>query len=312
MDKITEGEAASIDAIRAFNRFYTRRLGLLGRGLNDSAWSLTEIRAMYELAYASARGASELARTLALDLGYVSRMLKKLEAAGLVKRTPSAVDGRQSLLALTARGMKLFAGIERATRAQIGGMLVAVPLDQRGRLLDAMRTIHGLLEHDAAAAPAAYLIRDPKPGDLGWVVHRQAVLYTQEYGWNAEFEGLLAEIVARFVAKFDSQFERCWIAERAGTTAGSVFVVRKSARVAQLRMLFVEPSARGVGIGARLVDECIAFARARGYRTMVLWTNGVLTSARKIYQAAGFALVRSENHRSFGKDLVGQYWSLKL
>lgn len=308
----SNGDVASIDAVRAFNRFYGRHLGLPCRGLDDSGWSPTEIRAMDELAGAPGRGASQLARTLALDAGYVSRLLKKLEAAGLVRRTPSAVDRRQSLLALTARGTRLLAEVEAATRDRIGGLLATVRSDRRGTLVDAMRTIRGILEPDAAATPAAYLIRGPGPGDLGWVIHRQAVLYTREYGWNAEFEGLLAQIVASFVAKFDPAFEHCWIAECDGAVAGSVFVVRKSARVAQLRMLFVEPASRGLGIGARLVDACIVFARGCGYRTMVLWTNGNLDSARRIYQAAGFALVRSENHRSFGKDLVGQYWSLKL
>ena len=299
----------SIESVRAFNRFYTRRLGLLGSGLPDSRHSLPEVRVMYELAAAPGRGASDLARSLDLDLGYVSRLVTKLHADGLVKKTLSPLDGRQSLLTLTAKGIKVFTPIENAMRTQIGALLEDVPHDRRHVLLRSMRAIHGVLEPEVAAS---YRIRDHKVGDIGWVIHRQAVLYAEEFGWDARFEGMLAEIAAAFIKHFDPAFERCWIAERDGDVAGSVFLVRKSARVAQLRMLFVEPSARGLGIGARLVEECIAFAQAKGYRTVVLWTNDILGSARKIFQAAGFELERSEAHRSFGKDLVGQYGSMKL
>jgi DNA-binding MarR family transcriptional regulator/N-acetylglutamate synthase-like GNAT family acetyltransferase len=304
------GEA--VDTVRAFNRFYTQRFGLLGRGLNGSDYALTEVRVMYELAHADGTGATDLARTLSLDLGYVSRLVKKLHASGLIKRTPSTSDGRQTLLTLTAKGVKVFAPIEQATRDQVGSMLDALPVDHHKPLLDSMQTIHRVLRNVEERAPTSYVIRDPRVGDIAWVIHRQAVLYAHEFGWNAEFEGLLAEIASAFIKKFDPAFEHCWIAERDGAITGAVFLVKKSARVAQLRMLYVEPSGRGLGIGARLVEECIAFARARRYRTMVLWTNDILGSARKIYVAAGFELVRSERHHSFGKDLVGQYWSLDL
>jgi DNA-binding MarR family transcriptional regulator/GNAT superfamily N-acetyltransferase len=310
-----ESVAASnraVDSIRAFNRFYTRRFGLLGRGLHDSAYSLTDVRVMYELAHADGWTISELARTLDLDVGYVSRLLKQLHSSGLVKRTPSPLDGRQTMLALTTKGLKVFTPIEQATREQIGSMLDALPVDHRKPLLASMQAIQRILHIGDVAAAPAYLIRDPAVGDIGWVIHRQAALYAQEYGWNAEFEGLLAEIGSAFIKKFDPRFERCWIAERDGAIVGAVFLVRKSARVAQLRMLYVEPSARGLGIGKRLVDECLAFARSKRYRTMVLWTNDVLASARRIYDAAGFELVRAERHSSFGKELVGQYWSLDL
>ena len=302
----------SVKSVRAFNRFYTRRLGLLGSGVHDSRYSLPEVRVLYELSASPGRSTSDLARTLDLDLGYVSRLVTKLHAGGLVKKSPSPLDGRQSLLALTTKGIRVFAPIEDATRAQIAAMLEGVPSDQLGTLLRSMRGIRRVLDDAGDAKTNGFVIRDPRVGDFGWVVHRQAVLYAQEFGWDATFEGLLAEIVGRFVKDFDPAGERCWMAERDGDVVGSVFLVRQSARVAQLRMLFVEPSARGLGIGARLVDECIAFAKAKGYRTMVLWTNDILGSARRIYQAAGFVLEREEPHRSFGKDLVGQYWSLDL
>ena len=303
---------APVDLIRAFNRFYTRRLGLLGDGLHDSRYSLPEVRVLYELSAAPGRSASELARALDLDLGYVSRLVKKLHVAGLIRKKPSSADGRQRLLALTAKGRKTFAPIEDATRAQIADMLGSLPADHRGTLLRSMRVIHRVLDGGGPTVAPGFVIREPRVGDLGWVIHRQAVLYAEEFGWDVTFEGLLAEIAGRFVKGFDPAFERCWIAERDDEVAGAVFLVRKSPRVAQLRMLFVEPSARGLGIGARLVDECIAFAHAKGYRRLVLWTNDILGSARKIYQAAGFALVREERHHSFGRDLVGQYWSLAL
>jgi DNA-binding MarR family transcriptional regulator/GNAT superfamily N-acetyltransferase len=301
-----------VDAVRAFNRFYTRRLGLLGAGLQGSRYSLPEVRVLYELAAAPDRSASDLARALDLDLGYVSRLVKKLHAAGLVKKTPSPVDGRQSLLALTAKGVKVLTPIEQATREQIATLLDGVPPDLRDTLLGSMRTIQRVLDPGERSDSQVCVIREPRVGDLGWIVHRQAVLYAQEFGWDRTFEGMLAEIVAKFVKDFDAACERCWVAEREGAIVGAVFVVRKTKQVAQLRMLFVEPSARGLGLGARLTAECIAFAKAKGYRSMVLWTNDILSSARKIYLAAGFVLEREERHRSFGKDLVGQYWSLRL
>ena len=215
------------------------------------------------------------------------------------------------MLGLTAKGRKAFLPIEKATREQMAGMLAAVPTDGKVKRLRSMQTIRRLLgERDERPAPV--LIRDPRPGDIGWIIHRHGVLYAEEYGWDASFEGLVAEIAGTFIRTFDPKLEHCWIAERDDEVVGSIFLVSKSARIAQLRLLYVEPSTRGLGIGRRLVDECIAFAKARGYKTMTLWTNDVLTSARKIYQAAGFQLVKEERHRSFGSDLVGQNWDLKL
>ena len=306
----TEGETP-VDAVRAFNRFYTRRIGLLDDGLQGSGHTLSEVRVLYELAHGEDRSAGELARELDLDAGYMSRLIKRLHARGLVARTRSDSDGRRAVLALTAKGRRTFAPIEQATRDQVAGMLATVPVDSRERLLGSMRAIQSALDTDGSAQPG-WLIRDPRPGDIGWIVHRHGVLYAQEHGWDASFEGLVAEIAGAFVRKHDPKREHCWIAERAGEVVGSIFVVRKSAHVAQLRLLYVEPSTRGLGIGARLVDECIAFARAAGYRSMMLWTNDVLGSARRIYQAVGFTLVEEERHHSFGKDLVGQNWSMTL
>ncbi len=310
-ERVAHQVAHQVDAMRSFNRFYTRQIGLLEEGLLKSDFSLTEVRVLYELAHADGLTASDLARELGLDLGYMSRVLKRLQARSLLRRGPSKTDARQSVLGLTAKGLKAFTPIEKATSDQMVGMLAAVPADGKAKLLRSMQTIRRLLgERDEQAA--SYVIRDPRPGDIGWIIHRQGVLYAEEYGWEQSFEGLIAEIAGTFIRTFDPKLERCWIAERDDEVVGSVFLVRKSARVAQLRLLYVEPSTRGLGIGRRLVGECIAFAKAKGYRAMTLWTNDVLTSARKIYQAAGFELVKQERHRSFGMDLVGQNWDLKL
>ncbi len=303
--------AHRIDAMRAFNRFYTRRTGLLEEGLLKSDFSLTEVRVLYELAHAETLNASDLARELKLDMGYMSRILKRLHARALLQRSASKTDKRQSVLSLTTKGRKAFVPIEKATREQVAAMLDVVPADGKDKLLQSMQTIQRLLgERSETHTPFA--IRDPRPGDIGWIVHRHGVLYAAEYGWDESFEGLVAEIAGTFIRTFDPKREHCWIAEREGEVVGSVFLVRKSERVAQLRLLYVEPSTRGLGIGRRLVDECIAFANAKGYKTMTLWTNDVLASARKIYQAAGFELVKEERHYSFGKGLVGQNWDLKL
>lgn len=303
--------AQQIDSVRAFNRFYTRRFGLLEEGLLKSDFSLTEVRVLYELANAEGLTASDLARGLGLDMGYMSRVLKRLHARKLLQRHASPSDARETVLRLTAAGRKAFAPVERATREQVAEMLDAVPVDGKQQLLRAMRTIELFLgERDAQPTP--FVIRDPRPGDIGWIIHRHGVLYAEQYGWDESFEGLVAEIAGAFLRSFDPGRERCWIAERDGEVAGSIFLVKKSARVAQLRLLYVEPSARGLGIGGRLTDECIAFAKAKRYKTITLWTNDVLVSARKIYLAAGFELVKEEPHRSFGKGLVGQNWSLKL
>lgn len=300
-----------IAAIRAFNRFYTRQIGLLDESLLESGFSLTEMRLLYELAHRDGPTAADLCRDLGLDAGYLSRVLSRLEARGLVRRRPSPEDGRQSPLALTAAGRKAFAPVEKATCEQIAALIAPLPAPERERLVKAMATVQRLLG-GLPEPKVPYVLRDPRPGDLGFIVHRQGLLYHQEYGWDETFEALVAEIVAAFVKNFDARRERCWVAEREGEVVGSVFLVRASDEVAKLRLLYVEPAARGLGIGARLVGECIAFARAKGYRTLTLWTNDVLVSARRIYQAAGFRLVAEERHRSFGKDLVGQNWELSL
>lgn len=302
---------AQIAAVRSFNRFYTRQIGLLEEGLLKSEYSLTEARVLYELAHRKGLTAAELGRDLGLDAGYLSRLLKKFEALGLVTRTPSEADARQSMLALTAAGQDAFAPLDRASRDEIAAMLRQLTMAERGELIRAMQTIQHLLDKKSKPEPAI-ILRPHLPSDIGWIAHRQGILYHEEYAWDGTFEALVAEITAAFVKNFDPQWERCWIAERGDEIVGSVFVVRQSDEVAKLRLLYVEPSARGLGIGARLVDECIRFARAKGYRTLTLWTNDVLVAARRIYEKAGFRLVAEERHHSFGKDLVGQTWDLDL
>ena len=302
---------AQVAAIRSFNRFYTRQIGLLEEGLLRSEYSLTEARVLYELALREGLTASELGRDLGLDAGYLSRLLKKFDTLGLINRTPSQEDARQSVLALTAAGRDAFAPLNKASQDEVAAMLRPLSTTERRELVQAMHTIQNLLGREAEPE-AGFTLRPHRPGDIGWIAHRQGILYHEEYGWDGTFEALVAEIAAAFVNNFAPQWERCWIAERRGEIVGSVFVVRQSDEVAKLRLLYVEPSARGLGIGARLVDECIRFARAKGYGTLTLWTNDVLVAARHIYEKAGFNLVAEEHHHSFGKDLVGQTWNLAL
>lgn len=300
-----------VAVVRRFNRLYTRRIGILKEGLLDSPFSLTEVRVLFELAHARDLTARALRDALGLDAGYLSRLLRRLEDRGLVARTPSPADGRVAHLNLTSAGREEFRTLDARADAEVRELLSALPVSRQHQLLGAVRTIEEAL---AAEPPRRepYLLRHHQPGDMGWVVHRHGVLYAQEYGWDERFEALVAQVVASFIQRFDAKRERCWIAERDGEIVGSVFVVKKSKTVAQLRLLLVEPSARGLGIGARLVDECIRFARQRRYRTMVLWTNNVLHAARRIYQRAGFQLVDEQPHDMFGRALVGQTWELTL
>jgi len=300
-----------VEATRRFNRFYTRRIGVLQEGLLRSPFSLAEARVLYELAHRERPRAAELGKELGLDAGYLSRILRGLRKRGLVDRRPSPADGRTNLLGLTRRGKAAFATLDGRSRQEIGAMLAALPSRGQGRLVDAMAAIEELL--GGARRPAVpYLLRSHQPGDMGWVVHRHGVLYAQEYGWDEGFEGLVAEIVSCFVKCFDRQCECCWLAVQDGEIVGSVFLVRQSRTVARLRLMLVEPKARGMGIGTRLVGECIRFARQAGYTTITLWTNSVLRAARHIYEQSGFRLVHEEPHTSFGHDLVGETWDLKL
>jgi DNA-binding MarR family transcriptional regulator/GNAT superfamily N-acetyltransferase len=306
-------EGAMIEATRRFNRFYTKQIGLLEEGYLRSPYSLTEVRALYEIAHHDATTSSRIAETLGLDPGYSSRVLGRLEKRGLVTKRPSDTDARQNLLSLSNAGRAAFRQLDAASRDGIGALLEKLsPADQE-RLVGAMHTIEALL----GAAPeerVPYILRPPESGDMGWVVQRHGVLYHREYGWDERFEALVAEIVAQFVRELDPKRERCWIAEREGENVGSVFLVKHPERegVARLRLLLVEPKARGLGIGARLVAECTRFARSAGYRTITLWTNSVLQAARRLYEKEGYRLIREESHRSYGHDLVGQTWELDL
>jgi DNA-binding MarR family transcriptional regulator/N-acetylglutamate synthase-like GNAT family acetyltransferase len=301
----------SVAAVRRFNRFYTKQIGALHEGLLQSPFALTEARVLYELAEREGVSATELGRELDLDAGYLSRILRRFGERGLIRRTPSQADRRQSHLWLTERGRAAFALLDQASRAEVGEMLAGLSAPERRTLLDAMSTLERLLG-GRRLPEQPYVLRDHRPGDLGWVVHRHGVLYAQEYGWDERFEALVAGIVAQFVERCDPTRERCWIAERHGERLGSVFLVRESEPSAKLRLLLVEPKARGLGIGTRLVQECEAFARQAGYRTIRLWTNSVLHGARRIYERAGYRLLHEEPHHSFGHDLVGETWELQL
>jgi DNA-binding MarR family transcriptional regulator len=300
-----------IAAVRRFNRFYTKEIGVLHEGLLRSPFSLAEARVLYELAHRDKPTAGALGRDLGLDAGYLSRILAGFAKRGLVAKRASAADGRQSLLSLTARGRRTFAPLDRRSHDEIGALLGRLALPQQDRMVQAMATIEAVLG-DRRAEKAPYLLRPHQPGDFGWIIHRHAALYAQEYGWDEQFEALVAEIAAKFITRFDPKRERCWIAEKDGQIVGSVVLVRQSKSIAKLRLLLVEPSARGLGIGARLVDECSRFARRAGYRRIMLWTNSILAAARHIYEQAGFRLIDRERHRSFGHDLVGETWELKL
>jgi DNA-binding MarR family transcriptional regulator/N-acetylglutamate synthase-like GNAT family acetyltransferase len=300
-----------IAAMRRFNRLYTQKIGVLEEGLLTSRFSLTEARVLYELANRERPTAVELGRDLGLDAGYLSRILGSFERQGLLRKETAPTDRRASLLRLTDAGERAFAPLDARSREEIGAMLARLTAAEQDRLLGAMTTIEHLLMAPPEAREA-FQLRPHRPGDMGWVVHRHGALYAQEYGWDSRFEALVADIVAQFIRKFEPARERCWMAEVDGNVVGSVFVVRQSRTVAKLRLLLVEPSARGLGLGQRLVAECIAFARQAGYRQLKLWTNANLLAARKLYMNAGFQLIESEPHHSFGHDLVGETWVLKL
>lgn len=303
--------SSHVEAVRRFTRFYTRRIGVLRERLLDGPFSLTEARVVYELAHHETTTAAEIAKELGLDASYLSRILKSLEQRGVVDRRPSKTDGRENVLSLTEHGQDGFALINARSRSQVAAILDELPAGERQRLVDAMAEIETILG-DEAPRRAPYILRPHQPGDIGWVIHRHGVLYAQEYGWDETFEALVAEIAGSFLRTFDARCERCWIAEKDGENVGCVFVVRESDQVARLRLLLVEPKARGLGIGSRLVAECIRFAKLKGYRKLTLWTNDVLVAARRLYEEAGFRLVEEEPHHSFGHDLVGQNWDLEL
>jgi DNA-binding MarR family transcriptional regulator/GNAT superfamily N-acetyltransferase len=301
-----------IAAVRRFNRFYTRKIGVLHEGLLGSPLSLTEGRVLYELAQRAPTTASELAGELTLDSGYLSRVLSGFDKRGFVERRPSDEDARQIILTLTDLGRDMFATINARSHDEIATMLSPLSGADQAKLVKALETVEALLGDRRATGAPAYILRSHQPGDIGWIIHRHGALYAEEYGLDETFEALVARIAAAFIENFDRRRERCWIAERDDEIVGSVVLVKDSEETAKLRLLYVEPGSRGLGIGTRLVSECVGFARRAGYCQIALWTNDVLVSARRIYQAAGFCLVREEPHHSFGRELVGQYWELPL
>jgi DNA-binding MarR family transcriptional regulator/GNAT superfamily N-acetyltransferase len=312
MPKASQGY---VGAVRRFNRFYTRQIGVLRRTYLGSPYSLAEMRVLYEIAHQGAHTATDIARALDLDAGYLSRVLRNFEKAGLITRKPSPEDARQSHLALTARGAKIFARYERRSQAQAGDMLGKLKAPEQARLVAAMDSIETLLTGHSAKPTEAprYILRAPKHGDFGWIVSRHAEIYAQEYGWTDPFEGLCAQIVADFVNKYDAKLERCWIAEMNGENVGCVMLVKDDVPgVARIRLLIVDPKARGLGLGHRLTDECVKFARATGYKKITLWTHSILKAARHTYEKAGFKLTGSEKHQSWGKPVVSEYWDLQL
>lgn len=302
-----------VAAVRRFNRFYTRHSGFLEEHLARSSFSLSEARVLYEIAHHEETTATHLARELALDAGYLSRILRDFARKGLIERRASTADRRRRIISLTDAGREAFAKLNAASGAQVEAMLAGLDGASQKRLVNAMTTIEEIL----GAQPehrVPYILRPHQPGDMGWVVHRHGVLYNREYGWDERFEALAARIAADFIENFDPRRERCWIAEKDGENVGSVFLVKHPERpgVARLRMLLVEPEARGLGIGARLVHECTRFARQAGYAKITLWTNSVLHAARRLYEKEGYRLVREERHYSYGADLVAEDWELDL
>jgi DNA-binding MarR family transcriptional regulator/GNAT superfamily N-acetyltransferase len=301
-----------VHAVRAFNRFWTQQIGVLQAGLVDTPWSLTEARVLFELAQQEATDLADLRRTLQIDAGYLTRIVGRLKDAGLVTAERSTDDGRRQVIRLTEEGRAEFGTLDSRSSQTTAALLDGLPVADRRRVVAAMGTIERTLAPRSDRPPRAYLLREPGPGDLGWMVQRNAAVYADDYGWDQSYEALVARIVADFGQHRDPARERAWIAEVDGEPVGCVLCVRRDEETAQLRILLVDPAVRGLGIGARLVEECIRFARAARYRSMVLWTNDVLVSARRIYEAAGFELTDEEPHRSFGHDLIGQTWRLDL
>jgi DNA-binding MarR family transcriptional regulator/GNAT superfamily N-acetyltransferase len=299
-----------VATVRSFNRFYTSVIGLLSEGLLETPYTLTEARVIFELAQSDATDVAMLRQTLRLDAGYLSRVLGRLETRGLLTREQSETDARRQRVRLTAGGRRAFGTLDSRSATEVAGLLDRLTDEEQRDLVSAMTTIQRLLE--GSRSPDALVLRPPQSGDFGWVVHRHGLNYAQEYGWDETFEALVARIVANFIDERDLKREAAWIAELDGDSVGCVFCVKKEESVAQLRLLLVEPRARGKGVGTRLCDQCVRFARSAGYKRLMLWTNDVLEDARRVYQRAGFELVEEERHRSFGHDLVGQNWWLTL
>jgi DNA-binding MarR family transcriptional regulator/GNAT superfamily N-acetyltransferase len=302
---------ARVEAIRRFNRFYTRKIGVLQEAFLDTAYSLTQGRVLYEIAHREKPTAAAVGAELGLDAGYLSRILRGFKKERLIRAERSEADGRETLLSLTARGRKAIATLDQRSNQDVTARLRGVPEGEQRRLVAAMNEIESVLAPRAVQSQP-YILRPHQPGDMGWVVSRQGLLYAQEYGWDEQYEALAAKIAANFIEKFDARRERCWIAERKGEIIGAVFLVKHSKTVAKLRLLHVEAAARGLGIGKRLVDECVRFARRVGYKKMTLWTQSILFAARHIYKQAGFRCVGKKPHHSFGHDLVAETWDLKL
>ena len=300
-----------IAAIRGFNRFYTQRLGVLSEGFLNTPFSLTEARVLHALAHRDGAAAAWLGRELDLDPGYLSRILRDFERKGLILRNASLQDGRQAMISLTPDGRDAFEPLDRASHGEIGNLLAPLAEPDQDRLVAAMRVIAGLLG-DAPERRPAFVLRPHRPGDMGWVTARHGVLYSEEYGLNHKMEAYVAEVVAKFLRDFDPAREHCWIAEQDGAPIGSVFLVKETEDIAKLRLLIVEPKARGLGVGRRLVEECVRFARQAGYKEITLWTHSILTAARRIYDSVGFQIIDTETHDEFGPELVGETWNLRL
>lgn len=301
-----------IDQVRKFNRFFTRKIGALREGLLHSSYSLTEVRILFEIANSDNPTAAKLSRELGLDAGYLSRCLARFEEHGLTDRVRSEHDGRQFNIRLTQEGTKLFSLLDRRSRDEVAEILNELDEEEQQKLLKSMADIETILDRKSFKYSDVFFLRTHQSGDMGWITHRHGVLYSREYGWDERFEALVAQITADFINGFKPERERCIVAEINGEIMGSIFVVQSNETEAKLRLLYVEPKARGLGLGSRLVQECIAFARRAGYRKLILWTNSVLVDARSIYEKAGFIMVKQEAHHSFGKDLVGETWELVL